>query len=743
MLPSWLAASLAIAQPTPVLLWKTVKQPASKVVAIGHHKHLIAFGEYEHIDLWDDDQGAVLRSLATTYSFDELRFSKDDRALIGLDRGSANQGVRFGGSANVRVNVVRRDLRSGMDLAEYIIRPLVFDATLSEDGDRVATVDDQGWLTVYTSRGVPLDSIQLPGNDPGPRDYFPSKIVFNHGGKTLTAISRGHAYLVRFPKLTIDHEIVIGADSVQARAFEWFELDAGRIFLHWSTPRLVELPSGNLSKLQPVLPVRDRKSRVWTAQARLDDVLLLESGRLLISRYEATTWGIPIHGPGPRSGIDSLVFQDANFPQGFWNIHVSPGMKLHGELPWKKNGIFMSDGSTALVVYPDRRAIDTLASTPATMVGFVGDSSRVLLTSTDALQWRDAKSGRFTISDWLYNGGHPTISPDQRWIALHGSGQALEVRSASNQSLSRMRMNSSWESFFMDSDLILVYQNSREGSKFTSSLISYSVPTLSPIDSFPELTQYNSWRLANSFHSAGNNSMLITGGDTAFLFDWKKHSIERTFAAGVNSGLTASAISHNHQWVVTVNRYTNNAKLWGATDGSLKATFQLPKTGHVEFTPNDRYLLTVGYGGDDSCLTVVDPITGDQQAICGGHSGLRDFYLSRQGQYLGVSRADLAEVYVTPNSWTASDPLGPPKSYLPLRFYVPANARIARDTTGLPYAIPRTDIILELRYADGRVIKRILDGNFHSGKWHEFPKGSYIMHTEIGCVVKDERAELK
>jgi hypothetical protein len=43
-----------------------------------------------------------------------------------------------------------------------------------------------------------------------------------------------------------------------------------------------------------------------------------------------------------------------------------------------------------------------------------------------------------------------------------------------------------------------------------------------------------------------------------------------------------------------------------------------------------------------------------------------------------------------------------------------------------------------------------LDGNYHKGKWHEwifemtdYPKGTYIMHTEIGGVVKDEAMEVR
>ncbi len=72
------------------------------------------------------------------------------------------------------------------------------------------------------------------------------------------------------------------------------------------------------------------------------------------------------------------------------------------------------------------------------------------------------------------------------------------------------------------------------------------------------------------------------------------------------------------------------------------------------------------------------------------------------------------------------------------------------DTNGHPFTPPRTIAKVELRYADGKLLRMIVDGPFHKGKWHawevdmtEYPAGKYIMHTEIGGVMKDETLELK
>src|SRR5665213_549720 len=136
------------------------------------------------------------------------------------------------------------------------------------------------------------------------------------------------------------------------------------------------------------------------------------------------------------------------------------------------------------------------------------------------------------------------------------------------------------------------------------------------------------------------------------------------------------------------------------------------------------------------------------------------FELNPDGSRLAVSRwhgpqgtmgPAVIELYETPLSWRANDPSFDPKTvYLPLRFYIPKDAPDAIDSNGKPFNPPRTHVDLDLRYGNEKLLKKILDGPYHKGKWHEwvydmtpYPKGTYIMHTEIGGVVKDEKMEVR
>ena len=111
----------------------------------------------------------------------------------------------------------------------------------------------------------------------------------------------------------------------------------------------------------------------------------------------------------------------------------------------------------------------------------------------------------------------------------------------------------------------------------------------------------------------------------------------------------------------------------------------------------------------------------------------------------------VTEMYETPLSWRTNDTSFDPKTvFLPLRFYLPKDAPEALDTNGHPFIPPRTKVELEVRDANGKLVQKLLEGPLHNGKWHEwnweattYPKGTYIMHTEIGGVVRDERMEVR
>jgi hypothetical protein len=272
----------------------------------------------------------------------------------------------------------------------------------------------------------------------------------------------------------------------------------------------------------------------------------------------------------------------------------------------------------------------------------------------------------------------------------------------------------------------------------------YTLPDLT--DGKPEpLFKYN-----YGITSLGHNSLLICG-DSAIIYDYKADRTIATFVGGVNHGIAQAAISHDHKWVVTVDPNWN-AKLWRASDGQLTMTFHLPGEDWgscaAEFSSSDRYLLFAC----DTALFLRDLTNGETKELL--HLKLMNAWLqfSSDGSKFVVSNWNEGiSMYEIPSVFQDStQPLDPKTVYLPLRFYMPADAPEAIDTNGKPYNPPRTHVELELRYADGSLLKKILDGAYHKGKWGiweydmtSYPKGTYIMHTEIGGVVKDEKMDVR
>jgi DNA-binding beta-propeller fold protein YncE len=251
--------------------------------------------------------------------------------------------------------------------------------------------------------------------------------------------------------------------------------------------------------------------------------------------------------------------------------------------------------------------------------------------------------------------------------------------------------------------------------------------------------------------SHDSKSLYSYGSDDGLVVKWDINSarpVDSLYAD--NYPIRYLLTSNDDKWLIAFSDI-RLLKIWNLQDTTLRSILLIsgyPRS--VAFTPNGRYLVVV----TDRCSKLVD-LTDDK--VVGDIPGLD-------------SEKQIQEVKFTSNGWFAVgwggsiwaydiskawlrptlDPIRPKRSFLPLRFFVPPEARPALQN-GSPYKPPRTDASLELLDSNHALIAKLLDNTtLGTNWWHLWDwdatgrrKGRFYMRTTIGGVVEEKQLELR
>ncbi|MDP4243270.1 MAG: WD40 repeat domain-containing protein [Bacteroidota bacterium] len=720
------------AQPAaPHLLWKSESMTGMTAHAFSHSGKILALANDHEIMLWDLQAEQFVRTIAVPSAhYEQIAFTPTDSEIVLLSRLGFGDGAVFCGNGRPEPPVgkeIRVATSSGQ--VSGVPRSHRTDGiwALSADARYVAVLNDSGELSVRESRAFnTLETVQLREATNG---YYPRNIAYS--GKRLVVLWRG--------ELTLRDPISLEVKTTPAGSANVysFTLTNESIFLSHD-PRSKMLPvidgvTGQPSSLQP--PGAERRSAEWIGGRMfqvLNDGLLFARGRYLATTYHSEMWSSTTR---TSTRTDTLIISSQEHPEGEWNVEVAPKMHLIDVLPDERT-LLLSDGNSLETIDVRTHEIKYLTRGIRSLVGFASNGLLVTRNSTGLVALDPATGNRVWAVESIPR-EEVLLSSDGALIAQaiwHGDMRFYD-------STGGLRLvPQSFGDFpkiisYLDDALLIRSQND------VARL--YSVPDLSGAKAEPYLGQFS------GFIPLGRSRVLAYGGsgpsrDTAVVYDYANERTDMAFVAGLNNGIQNAVLSHDHQWLATATG--PDVKLWRVSDGQLKICFRMDgryiSNDAVAFSPNDCYLL---YSNDTSVMSY-DLMSGESKSVLQTH-GEKTITLSRDGSKMAVTGwNEGVAMYEVPS--TLRDPAPPinPKSvYLPLRWYLPKDAREALDSNGQPYLPPRTDVVVELRYADGRVLKRIVNGTLHKGKWHRwdfdmtsYPKGTYILHTEIGGVAHDE-----
>lgn len=240
--------------------------------------------------------------------------------------------------------------------------------------------------------------------------------------------------------------------------------------------------------------------------------------------------------------------------------------------------------------------------------------------------------------------------------------------------------------------------------------------------------------------------VLISGKDTLEVRTVGEDRPEHLLV-GHTSPIEDVVISNDGGWLASRN-HNGRLFIWRLRDSSIKGVFNSPPESYVmKFSPNNRYLLLSGVKG----ITPIDMHSGEQlEPVAESPLALTAVAFSDDGREFATGDKDaMVKMYKTPESWLVKEdhPIALDRTFLPLRFFVPNDARVALDN-GKPFPYPRTDVQMEVLDKDHKLVVSLINSTLHHG-WHiwewdatDQPKGTYYMHATIGGVEHEERYEL-
>lgn len=598
---------------------------------------------------------------------------------------------------------------------------------ISNDGLRIAILDSGGHLSLHDTRSFALiDSLQFV-RDSAQYRYTPPYNVWC-GVEGFVTYWRGQY------ELRDSHTLRLMSKMSKYWKRYWPSRLLGEaVFIRESNPSVFYTSNWDTATLQPTL-VKERFCDHPNKSP--DDVILFGRGRYLASRYAVETWSMPIDY-GTRTGIDSLLISTPQNPEGEWGIQLAPTMQVLDVLP-SNDGLLLGDGTSFTIVDAKSHSIKPLTTETRSILGFT-DNGSLIVRGGSSIGAIDARNGDALWKQESVPDGEIVLAPSGRVMAQLLSSDKVRYYDAKG----RIR------------DVICsIGDYARIREFFDDGIVLQSPNDIPKLYSVPDLTLRKPEQHLGSFLRAvpiTKDTVLAFGEywskkDTVEIYDYGTGQTIRSFAAGLNNGCNYAAISNDRKWLATI---AGGGSIWRVSDGQLVKSFSLDHwSGPTElyFTPNDRYLIYC----NDSGVCTYDLISDKRETII--RSPSHPFIaMNRDGSLLAVQNWQRGlEMYETPRSWRVRDSVFEPKTViLPLRFYLPKEAREALEN-GKPFSPARTDVVLELRRADGSVIKRLVNGPLHKGKWHLWnydmsgePKGRYIMHTEIGGAVRDEKLELK
>ncbi len=718
------------------LLWRNESITGVTAHAFSHSGNILALANDHEIKFWDLKEGEFVRTISIPYHrYVQMAFTTNDSEIIGLAETVTpllkSREDRVDGGIGWGWTILQIDVGSGKCSDTQTTIPNRSMLALSPDGTCIAVITDSGDLSLHQAISFrQIAHIQLVGNTSA---RWGNEVWFGANGRVIVALFHSQVS-IRDPH-TLEERAIIQRKSWKGAMASYSEVQSvigEGIFPGMGDTIMYDAITGRPSILQPRNLPKERKSENPSPR----ETILLGGGNYIAARYNLETWTRPIDY-GTRTGRDTIIIYSRAHPEGEWGMEISPSMSILDVFPDNET-LLVGDRTSLMSINARTHEIKHLTHDLSNPIGFLENGSYV--THDDAgLAALDSKTGSIIWSTpSVSSNNNILLSPDGTLMAQaipHGLVHYYEMDGRERNIQTNLADENYLYSYFDNAILV--------GSPNHVSML-YSAPDF--ISCKPEAALNTYFR----YLPATQNSVLIYScGDTAKLYDYAHDRVTQTFVGGLNYGVALTAISHDRKWVLTVEPF-RNAKLWRVSDGQLTMAFRLDGRGNpsfVDFSPNDHYLLF----SNDTALMVRDLTTGETRSLLRAEMNSR-ILLSRDGSKIAVSDWNEGiSMYELPAKYRFADaPIDPKTVYLPLRFYLPKDARDAIDTDGKPYNPPRTDVILELRYADGKLLKRILDGAFHKNKWHlwefemtNYPKGTYIMHTEIGGVVKDEKMEVR
>ncbi len=613
------------------LLWRNEAISGITAHAFSHSGKILALANDHEIRFWNLDSSRFTRVIpAPWHIYNGIAFTPEDSeiVLVSSNRPAHPYGVFPGRYVTAPRMIFRYSLAIGRwDSIDPALQPDDRWA-LSPDGESVAVLTQYGVVSLHETHSFQVEKWK----------DLPKDTVYHPYGVPSGIFFAEHKIIVywRNQYKFLDPETLKDVGGIEGSLPGYLPSSpiGDRIFIKYGDrPSVYHTEDGKPALLQP--------PTIFTREfpdfpALLLNAVLLDHSKYLVSRYEAETWTVPIDY-GTRTGIDTLIVSSTEHPSGGWGLQISPATQILGTLP-NDHGLLLGDGNSFWVLDLHAKTIQPIIQDVTTVCGFF-QNGLLALRNRSALLAINPKNDSIVWQKTSIPEGSMFLASDGRSLALATwKGVRYYYEDGRERDI---------DSGFSDYPYLLALLQGKLLLRADSRQLPmlYNISDLKAGLAQPALGNYY------AFLPIGHDSIIAYNrccNDSAILYDCEKLEILRVFMGGLHAGIATCAVSDDHRWLVTVNRF-RNARLWRLDDDSLMSSFRLHTQGDINslmFTPNDRFLLF----SDDSSVMEYDIADGRQAMLL--HGNTPEIHISSDGAKLAVRSWQKGLVmYEVPNSW--------------------------------------------------------------------------------------------